>query len=383
LVTPTMGMGQALAQTSAPAGTITRFGYRIAANDQAAPTLATADDLERVRGHAIHVEGSARRGADTYTFAWDFDGDTRYDPCEIAAELAAGGEAELSPASVVHGAALVVAARAEQRHEPGRRAPRTVVESAAAIEPEWLLELGDDALAEHTRVTFDPKTERVEAVSETRYEGLVIDATPLAEVPPEAAACLAEAARARGARAFVDDPAALDAWLARVRFLAEHHPGTSAPSEDDVTRVLTAMCEGKRSFAELRRAGLLDHLRAELRAEDSVALEQLAPARVTLPGGRALVVHYEPDRPPWVESRLQDFFGSTDGPRVARGQVPLVLHLLAPNHRAVQVTTDLAGFWERHYPSLRKALMRRYPRHDWPEDPRSATPPAPGGRRRR
>jgi ATP-dependent helicase HrpB len=79
-----------------------------------------------------------------------------------------------------------------------------------------------------------------------------------------------------------------------------------------------------------------------------------------------------------VQSRLQDFFGLRDGPRL--GEQPLVLHLLAPNQRAVQVTTDLAGFWQRHYPELRRQLMRRYPRHAWPEDPLVARPPAPGRR---
>jgi ATP-dependent helicase HrpB len=63
------------------------------------------------------------------------------------------------------------------------------------------------------------------------------------------------------------------------------------------------------------------------------------------------------------------------GPSVAGGRVPLVLHLLAPSGRAQQVTTDLAGFWERHYPALRRELSRRYPRHAWPEDPRTASPP--------
>jgi ATP-dependent helicase HrpB len=59
----------------------------------------------------------------------------------------------------------------------------------------------------------------------------------------------------------------------------------------------------------------------------------------------------------------------TDGPRIGGGRVPVLLELLAPNGRAVQVTTDLAGFWVRHYPSIRRELMRRYPRHSWPEDP--------------
>jgi ATP-dependent helicase HrpB len=104
-------------------------------------------------------------------------------------------------------------------------------------------------------------------------------------------------------------------------------------------------------------------------------LEELAPARIRLPSGRELRVNYELDRPPWVESRLQDFFGMLDGPKLAGGAVPLVIHLLAPNQRPVQVTTDLAGFWDRHYPGVKKELMRRYPRHSWPDDPRTARPP--------
>jgi ATP-dependent helicase HrpB len=74
-------------------------------------------------------------------------------------------------------------------------------------------------------------------------------------------------------------------------------------------------------------------------------------------------------QPPWLASRLQDFFGMRDTPRGARGAVPLTVHLLAPNQRPVQTPTDLAGFWERLYPQVRRELGRRYPRHSWPEDP--------------
>ena len=65
-------------------------------------------------------------------------------------------------------------------------------------------------------------------------------------------------------------------------------------------------------------------------------------------------IHYERGQAPWIESRLQDFFGMRAAPRILAGRLPLTLHLLAPNQRAVQVTTDLAGFWERHYPAIRK-----------------------------
>jgi ATP-dependent helicase HrpB len=101
----------------------------------------------------------------------------------------------------------------------------------------------------------------------------------------------------------------------------------------------------------------------------------MAPERVTLAAGRAVRVDYELGKPPWIESYLQDFFGMTATPRVAEGRVPLVLHLLAPNKRAVQVTSDLQGFWERHYPAIRKELARKYPRHSWPEDPTKVTAP--------
>jgi ATP-dependent helicase HrpB len=90
---------------------------------------------------------------------------------------------------------------------------------------------------------------------------------------------------------------------------------------------------------------------------------------VRLQNGRQTKIHYERGRPPWVASRLQDFFGMRDTPRVGADRIPLVVHLLAPNQRAVQTTIDLAGFWERLYPQVRRELMRRYPRHPWSESP--------------
>jgi ATP-dependent helicase HrpB len=124
-----------------------------------------------------------------------------------------------------------------------------------------------------------------------------------------------------------------------------------------------------------------DLVLSELTAEQRSALHRETPEHLTLPGGRNVVVHYEDDRPPWIESRLQDFFGMTRTPTVCKGRVPLTVHLLAPNQRAVQVTTDIAGFWDRHYPALRRELGRRYPRHPWPEDGKTAVPPAPRARR--
>jgi ATP-dependent helicase HrpB len=137
--------------------------------------------------------------------------------------------------------------------------------------------------------------------------------------------------------------------------------------------VANACEEGATSFAELRAAGLVERLWRARGAAEKRSLDRLAPEAISLPGRKRVPVHYEADRPPWIESRLQDFFGLRAGPSIVDGAVPLVLHLLAPNKRAVQVTSDLARFWEVHYPSIRRELGRRYPRHAWPEDPQRFT----------
>jgi ATP-dependent helicase HrpB len=217
-----------------------------------------------------------------------------------------------------------------------------------------------------------------------RYRDLVLEESrkPVPD-PARAAGVLAEAALARGLRGFAEE-GEVDRLLARIGFASRAAPesGLAAPTEEDLAAALREACAGRRSFAELREAGVGQALLAGLDPGRRALLDRLAPERVVLGGGRSVRVNYEAgEKPPWVESRLQDFFGSERGPAVAAGRVPLVLHLLAPNQRAVQVTTDLAGFWERHYPALRRELMRRYPRHAWPEDPRTARPPEPRGRR--
>jgi ATP-dependent helicase HrpB len=186
------------------------------------------------------------------------------------------------------------------------------------------------------------------------------------------------AAQAKGPRAFAREDE-LDRFMARVAFVRRCVPSAELPALDEAAleKALEALCEGRRSFAELREAGLMAALSARLTPRQSQQLMELAPERVTLPGGRSTKIEYPAAGDPWVGSRLQDFFGMARGPAIAGGRVPLVLHLLAPNQRAVQVTTDLSGFWDRHYPAIARELRRKYPRHSWPDDPRTAQPPAP------
>jgi ATP-dependent helicase HrpB len=291
--------------------------------------------------------------------------------------LAGGGSAELSEASAVRSAEWMVALDAEERSSgaPTRAGPHlrggVVVRLASAIEPDWLLDLHPEGIEERRDVAWDSRNERALTRESLVWQGLELTASEPAEIAsPEASRVLAEAALAAGPAVFGGD--ALASWLTRVRFASSVDPTVEAPDDGAVTAQLVALCEGRTRFAELRDAGLLASLRHAHRGGD--ALARIAPEQVTLAGGRSVRIQYEPGKTPHIESRLQDFFGMTDGPRVAGGRIPLVLELLAPNGRAVQVTTDLAGFWARHYPAIRKELMRRYPRHSWPEDPKQPGP---------
>ncbi|MGB7922220.1 MAG: ATP-dependent helicase C-terminal domain-containing protein, partial [Pyrinomonadaceae bacterium] len=294
--------------------------------------------------------------------------------------LAGGGAASLAAESVVRQAEFLVAVDAGERREVarGRRSRGrggTLVRLASAIEPDWLLDLFADAISETTETEWNAETERVETVRRLVYDQLVLDESRGSEAGSrEVTRALEEAALAAGAQAFVErEP--VDRLLARVDFMRRTFPEAAFPvlDEDDVSASLALLCEGRRSFAELREAaragGLLKKLLRKLSPDQARLLAAMAPERVTLASGRQARVNYERQQPPWLASRMQDFFGMKEGLKVAGGRVAVVLHLLAPNQRPVQLTADLAGFWERHYPQARRELSRRYPRHAWPEDP--------------
>lgn len=297
---------------------------------------------------------------------------------EIEVVFATGGSAMLSERSVVRDADMIVAIDAEERCEGKDR--RTIVSTASAIESDWLLELFIEQIRDSTEVLFNPTTERVDVVRRLSYDGFVLEESSVPDGDPEEIArVLAEAVQTRGLRHFVDGER-LDRWLARIAFVREHCPEVSMPAMDEtaLAEILREACRGCRSFADVRSAGLMDWIEAQLTSVQQKALTELAPERIELPCGRRVKVEYPIGGTPWIASRLQDFFGMTQGPRVAAGRVPVVIHLLAPNMRAVQVTTDLEGFWTKHYPGIAKELRRKYPKHYWPDDPRNAQPPAPG-----
>jgi ATP-dependent helicase HrpB len=276
-------------------------------------------------------------------------------------QLASGAAAQLASSSTVTEAEFVVAVEAEERRE--QKAP--LVRIASGIEPEWLIDLFPERVREVSEVEWNRAAGRVEAVSALLFDRIAIQQSRGAADPEAAAALLA----AKGREAGLAESEELEALLARVRFAAQY----AEMPELSADAALRALAAGRRSLSELEAAardgGLARALEAQIPPAARRLIDEIAPERIRLPGGRQVRVHYEPGQPPWIASRLQDFFGMRLTPTVARGAVPVVVRLLAPNHRPVQMTTDLAGFWERLYPQLRKELGRRYPKHQWPEKP--------------
>jgi ATP-dependent helicase HrpB len=282
-------------------------------------------------------------------------------------QLAAGGPALLAPSSTVTANQFLVAVEAEDR--PDQKMP--LVRIASGIEPEWLLDLFPERVRETAQVEWNRTAERVESVSAIMFDQIAIETRRGTPDPQAAGALLAAKAMEAGVARFAD-PEEIEAFLARVNFASQHGP-LPPLGPDGVEHALRSLASGLKSFAELEAAarggGLLKALERQLPPAERRLLDEIAPERIRLARGRQARVHYQTGQPPSVASRLQDFFGMRETPAVARGAVPLVLLLLAPNQRPVQTTSDLAGFWQRLYPRVRKELARRYPKHAWPEDP--------------
>lgn len=309
---------------------------------------------------------------------------------EVELVFSSGGSALLEETSAISGAESFVVLDIQEQQQLGQARAQPRVRSLATIELEWLFDLEPSALRDEMKVEWDRERGRAFQVSRLAYDELVLseDRKPLVLNEENAALAgpllLREAlgvnpddATALGlpqwaaALGKVMDPETAEALIARLALAVRHSPGSLDPARlgpligDSIARLLA----GRASLAEIGSIDWETELPALLFEGDARKLETLTPTHAVLAKGRRAKIHYRLEQPPWVESRLQDFFGLKQGPSILSGRLPLTLHLLAPNQRAIQVTTDLAGFWQRAYQELRPALSRRYPRHAWPENP--------------
>jgi len=290
-------------------------------------------------------------------------------------KMSNGTLAQLSPESIVRESEFLIAIDATEK--TSNRTFATEIRTAVAIHPDWLLDLFSEGVCEKNLVDWQDSRERVQVVSLLQYDQLILDKRELDsklipfELEKEIAQTLFVAVKKCGWQHFFssDDVARLQS---RLEFAQRVFSEIDWPNFDsnEIFRVLELACTGKRSFAELRSALNFDSILHEILGYERLTLlNQIAPEKIHLSRRKNIRVNYEYGQAPWIASRLQDFFGMDSVPTIASGRASLVLHLLAPNQRPVQITQDLAGFWTRHYPQIRRELARRYPKHSWPENP--------------
>jgi ATP-dependent helicase HrpB len=294
---------------------------------------------------------------------------------EIRYQCADGGEASLRAQDPLAGSEWLAIAH----WEPGT--PRRIRLAAAITQAEV-----EHDHAAHIRwqdeCRWDAQGGAVLAEAQRRLGALVLERRDRRAAGDAAQrAAMLEGLRQMGLAALPWDEAARQ-WQARVLSLRAWRPDEDWPDVSDARLLATLedwlapQLDGISRREHLARLDLTAILNGLLDYRRQQALARLAPTHLAVPSGSRIALHYEPPGAPVLAVKLQELFGLLQTPAVNEGRTPVSLHLLSPARRPIQVTQDLAGFWQRTYPEVRKELKGRYPKHPWPEDPRTATPTA-------
>jgi len=262
-----------------------------------------------------------------------------------------------------------------------------IIYLAATIRLETLVQHFAAHIQKDAEVRWDADQQAVLARHVERLGALVLDSSPIHAVDPDKLrAAMLDGIRALGIAAlpWTDEARAFQARVLSMRqwFPEENWPDLSdAALAEHLADWLGPHLVGITRRAHLGYLDMLAILKAQLDWKQGQQLDAEAPMQIEVPSGSRLKLEYKPGESPVLAVKLQEMFGLADTPRIARGRVPVTLHLLSPARRPIQVTQDLRGFWERTYAEVKKELKGRYPKHPWPDDPWNAVPTARAKRR--
>ncbi|MEC3879823.1 ATP-dependent helicase HrpB [Parapedobacter sp. 10938] len=247
---------------------------------------------------------------------------------------------------------------------------------ASTVDPADLIARANET----ERIIWDTKKGGVVATRDKRIGHLTIQSVPIPQPGDEAVMpVLYEAIRTEGFQLLLFSDAVVQ-WQNRVGSLRHWHPNYDWPDATTATLLqqpekwLAPYLSGVRKIETLQKLDIYTILTHSLSFEQQTALHRLAPTALDVPSGSTIGLQYSPiGEPPVLAVRLQEVFGMIDTPCVNDGQTPVVIHLLSPGFKPVQVTADLRSFWQTTYFEVRKELKRRYPKHAWPDNPLQAT----------
>ena len=290
----------------------------------------------------------------------------RCDRGTLRCELVHERTGELARESAVRDAELFVAADITEIGQT-RGQTGVLLNLATAVETEWLEGFFAGDFCDERAAVYDSSLKRVIVERRRTFRGLVLDRSITQDpTPDEAAGVLAEEVL-KGRLDLPGWDESIENWILRANLLAEWCPDLGVPKIDDDARraMLEELCLGASCRKDLREANVKAVVQDWLSYEQQRWVEEQLPERFKMPTGHRARIRYEAGHKPVLSAMIQDFFGMTKTPAIAFGRIPLVVELLAPNRRPVQITEDLESFWRTAYPELRKSLSRRYPKHKW------------------
>ncbi len=290
----------------------------------------------------------------------------RMDQGTLRCDLVHNRRGVLARESVVQKSPLLVVAEVREI-ETRDKEMNTILSLATAIEPDWLSELFPEDIESDLHVQFDSTTKRVQAAELLKFRGLALSARRVEPPPTDAAARILADEIIAGRLLLPNWDHGVEQWLARLHLLCQHCADLQLPaiSDDDKKSVIEQLCHGAVSYKDIKEREVklvvmswLSHAQREL-------LDKHAPERLTLPNGRTPKVSYENGKTPFISLRIQELYDVNQTPKIALGRVPVVVHILTPGMKPIQVTQDLASFWREQYPKIKPELSRKYPKHLW------------------
>ncbi len=289
----------------------------------------------------------------------------RLDRGTLRVQLVHGRRGVLARDSVAQDSTLLVVG--EVREVDSRDDVQTLLTLATGVREEWLREMFPAAFTQDTEVFYDTTQRRVMARSVTRFRDLEIRAERTDKVPSEQAAAILAAEVTAGRLPLDLWNYDIEQYILRLNQLADWCPEYELPklTTEDRHTLMEQLCLGASNYREIKDRPIWPVVKSWLSPMQQKLVEDQAPERLELPNGKRAKITYADNAQPTLGARIQDLYGVEHDLRIAGGKVSLVIQVLAPNYRPIQITTSLGNFWKESYPRHKAELQRKYPKHEW------------------
>jgi ATP-dependent helicase HrpB len=298
----------------------------------------------------------------------------RYSQGTLACRLVGNRRGKLDEESCVKNAPAFVAAEIT---EVEAREVITHLKRATAIDPAWLAELFPEDLSVTDGAAFDETRRRVVSRKQTVFRDLVLESKESDHnVNLDKAAEILAARVLSGELILKNWDDQVEQWTTRLKFLSSTLPELGMPTwtDEDKADAIAQICHGHLAYKDIKEANPWPVLKEWLSHAQRMALDSYCPERVTLPNGQSAKVTYQPGKDPFISVRVSHLFGVWDTPTICNGRMPLLVHILTPGQKPWNMTKDLKNFWASGYFQMKKDVAGRYPRHPWPDDPKTYVP---------